>query len=404
MPAFHGRAEELASLRAELVAAHNAIPRLVLVDGEPGAGKSALLERFALEAREARLRRLRLYHLSPDEGEVYEPLLHAARAITSFPLYRRYAGPRQARRGNRGLLAEWLGAIPIWGDVVGAVAETAAAISRRRSPLPAGLDEDLGLILRAARRRTLVLLVDDAHRVGPPVAQRMRALFSAAGEGVRLLVVCACRTAAPGAPPAPVHRFTTSIGSGRVSTLRLSPLDSVALATLIRDRVPGAPESLVGLLTQVGGGNPGLAITCLERMIHRGHVRERGGAWEVPAAVPEDCLSGHGDSLADLGGLEQETAHLIRDASVLGDSFLALTLCRLLQEDELKVEDHLHAAARYGLLESVGETEENGELTTRYRFTSPARRLALYRSLPGERRDALESRLGGLSGHRQPRR
>lgn len=396
MPGLHGRTAELEALRAELVAAQNGIPRLVLIEGEAGAGKSALLARFAEEVRRARIRGIRLYSVSPDEGDLYEPLLHASRIATSFARYRRHAGPRQARRGNRGLLFEWLGTIPIWGDLMGAVAETVDALSRRRSRLQSGLDEDLGLLLRAARRRVLVLLVDDVQRAEAPAAERMRMLFAAAGEGTRLLVVCACRSAAPGAPPSPAHHRLRTLGSGRMSLLRLGALDDQPFTRLVQERVPNAPDGFIAQLRQASGGNPGLAVDCLERLLHRGVLRLGESGWQVPATIPSDALDGSAGGMADLAELDDEIADLVRNATVLGETFLALTLASLLDEDELTVEDGLVAAADYGVLELVGEAEEDGELTTRYRFASPARQAALYRSLPPDRRGKLEARLSAL--------
>ncbi len=101
---FVGRAGELAILDAELQAVRAGRPRVVLVEGEAGIGKSSLLSRFVSAQRDVCLLRA-----SGDEAEILlawglaDQLLVAAGPCRFTPRRaRRYACPGCGRRpGSR---------------------------------------------------------------------------------------------------------------------------------------------------------------------------------------------------------------------------------------------------------------------------------------------------------------
>jgi len=72
---FVGRTAELAALDAEMQTVRDAEPRVVLVKGEPGIGKSSLLSRFL-----SRHRDLTVLRASGDDAE----MLLAGESPTSF--------------------------------------------------------------------------------------------------------------------------------------------------------------------------------------------------------------------------------------------------------------------------------------------------------------------------------
>src|SRR4051794_5587612 len=63
-PAFVGRTDELETFEQELAAARSGRPRVVLLEGPAGIGKTTLVEQFVASARDARVVRA-----SGDESE-----------------------------------------------------------------------------------------------------------------------------------------------------------------------------------------------------------------------------------------------------------------------------------------------------------------------------------------------
>lgn len=171
---------------------------IVVVHGSAGAGQSEMLEAFAhMAARGGRRPRPRVLLLQPTPTEAYRPLTHAA--LASRPsLYRRFGGERQARNVARSLAVEWLGAIPGYGDLIGAIGATAEALSRRRYthglPQLAVTENVAAALWVAARRRTLVLCIDAAERMSAAELRLLVPLLNEAPANVRLLVVAACDT------------------------------------------------------------------------------------------------------------------------------------------------------------------------------------------------------------------
>lgn len=186
------------TLREALEHANAGGTHIVVVHGVVGAGSSALLEAFAHMAARGRRPRPRVLLLQPSPTEPYRPFTHAA--LASRPtLYRRLGGERQARDVARSLAVEWLGAVPGWGDLIGAIGATAEALRRRRDahglPRLAVTENVAAALWVAARRRTLVLCIDDAERMSAADLKLLVPLLREAPATARLLVVAACDAA-----------------------------------------------------------------------------------------------------------------------------------------------------------------------------------------------------------------
>jgi predicted ATPase len=128
-------------------------------------------------------------------------------------------------------------------------------------------------------------------------------------------------------------------------------------------------------------------------LIESGAVRFEANEWKFEADATQFDSPAIGESFVDLSAIHPSIAEIVQAASVLGDEFDALTLARLLERDELAVEDQLALGMHYGVLERIGEIElPDDELTTSYRFAASHVRAALLRALPPEQRRALEQR------------
>lgn len=397
--AFHGREDEMALLVHYLNRAVAGDQQLVLLQGDAGVGKTALLQAFARRPRKRR-RGPRFFYLRAPEGEVYRPVHHAALAATSRRLYAKLGGKQQATEMARGLMGEWLGVIPIWGDLLGAVAGTVDVLRRRKRQRAFEeidtLDEDIQALLEASRRRPLVLLLDELERADEAAIARLAALIETADEGARILIVGAYRPTAPGIADPPVHslRGTLPHKGEFFLHLPLLGLAADAVADWLAHQLPGAdiPAELTEWIVKTTGGHPAAIESTLSHLQEIGAIRRESGGWVLDLDRLE--VSAADSPLADLRAVEPGTAEVVQVASLLGAEFDSVTLARLLERDELAVEDDLALGMRYGLLECRGELElQSGDVATAYRFASPHLHATLRQALPAERQASLQARL-----------
>ncbi len=383
---FAGCRAELYLLAQCLHQARRGEPQVVLIEGEPGIGKTALLRAFAA-TREPRDERLRLLFLQPPGVAEYDPVPQAALGLTAKRLYDRVGGRREAKD----LLLEWMGVIPGWGDLVAAVSATADALRRRRGEGRVE-DEDVEALLAAARR-PLVLLFDDLHQAEREAIARLEVLIRALGKRRRLLLVGVYRPAVRGAEDPPIRQLVAALPPGSVRHRKLRALIPKEINLWLDKQFPRAVRDAAFLdwLLEATGGHPATIERTLAHLLARSAIRFVDRHWEVEAdrSLLERPQT---ESISvDLSGIRPEVAAIVQSASVLGEEFDGSALAQLLDQDELYVEDQLALAVHHGLLQIIGEaTLPDGDIATLYRFTTPYLRSALYHTLSAERRAALE--------------
>jgi hypothetical protein len=351
--------------------------RIVLVRGEPRSGRTALLEVFARTAVSKRWRRPRVLLLQPTPDEAYRPVVHAALA-SSPGLYRRLGGEQQARE----LAVEWVGAIPAIGDLLAAISLTADAL--RRGPGRAGLpalalrDENIEAIWLRARRRPLVLCIDDADRMSDTDAERLAPLVAEAPPDVRLLVVATC---APGllGSDSPLHELPRALPPQQLHMLELTGLATADIELLLDVMFPGTrhTDGFAQWLADFTDGHAGRLTDLLDRARREGALHDRHGAWQVDT----DALTPIAQALAyaaDFTRVDDATRNLLRSASALAEPFAALDLARLVQHDPLEVEDRLAIAERAQIVVYTGDTAVGDAATSTFRFASRALRRACH--------------------------
>jgi hypothetical protein len=217
-PALVGRRGELGLLRGELDAVRAGRPRLVILEGPAGVGKTALVRRFLREAGD--LRTLRA------TGEEVEALL------------------------PYGVAAQLVRAAQV--DVPDALSGLGAPGSQSRDPIlvGAGLVELLGTLQNGP---PVGLVIDDAQWADRPSLQAL--LFALRRlEADRILALLSTRESVPGELLEGMHRL---VDNGRGTQLRLTGLDTAGIRELgvlmgfeqlsmrtaerIRDHTQGSP-------------------------------------------------------------------------------------------------------------------------------------------------------------------
>lgn len=408
-PQFRGRVRELALLSEHLRRAVAGAQQLVLIEGDPGVGKSALLRAFA-RAGEGAAHRARYFYLSAPEAGDYLPVEHAALAIRRRA-YKRFGRDRQATELAASLAVDWVSAVPVWGNLFGAVGATLRALRRRRRPPGTTshplADEHTAALIRAAKRRPLVLLLDDLHRADEEAVSRLETLITVADEGERIMIVGAYRPPAPGLRAPPIHALRKRLPEqDEIYTYhRLEALAAPDLAAWLREHFGASPaEEFVSWLHGATGGHPATVVATVRHLLSTGAVTRDGDGWHYSTDAKLLELPAVGHSFGDLSALNPHIAEVVISAAALGDEFDAASLSDVLQRHELVVEDQLALGVHYGLLVNLGERRaSDGDPTTAYRFTSGHLRAALLASMETSRRALLEERAAALRSGSSPR-
>ncbi|MGH9304037.1 MAG: ATP-binding protein, partial [Acidimicrobiales bacterium] len=170
------------------------------------------------------------------------------------------------------------------------------------------------------------------------------------------------------------------------SSLSLDPLEKDSMSQLIDDLVPGLGEEQRSLITSRAEGIPLFAVECVRSLIDTGSVVATGSGYrlagEIGALPVPDTL--HGLLASRLDALEDETRSLLGAASVLGSSFAAEALVFVTRRDRDVVAHGLAELVRRGVLEVSADplSPERGD----YRFAQEMLREVAYETSPKKER------------------
>ena len=376
---FVGREREIAELEAHLAAAETGRGGVVLLGGEPGIGKTRLLDELGVRARARGV--LPLWGRCWEEGgaPAYWPWVQMVRAGL------RHDDPAHvvATIGNQAVL---LGTL---------VPELRAAPPAPRTVLPAaGLESEqrrfalfdaVASFFRAiaARKRVLVLL-DDVHAADGP-SLRLLAFLARELHDAAVLVVGAHRLAGLRASPILTETLAEVAREGAAVQLGGLPERDVARFIEVRAGVRPATGVVADLCRQTGG-NPFFLDEVVRLLIADGRLTRAGGLTGARLGVPvrvRDTIERR------LEPLSAECRALLCAAAVVGHEF---TL------QQLTVITCTAPAAALGLLDEalaagiVGRAASGGI----FRFVHILFREFLYESLPDTERSALHGRFGSF--------
>jgi DNA-binding SARP family transcriptional activator len=337
-----GRRPELAVLDSVLDAALDARAGTAVLIGEPGIGKSRLLQEAAARAS-ARGLAVLTGRCSQDEGA--PPLWPWTAVLRDL----RVAVPDTGRPDDPDLLSAET-AQPANGFGSGDAARFAVweAVAER--------------LVTAARQRPLLILLDDLHWADASSLKLLRHVVDTVRDG-RLAIVGARRPLPePSGALAAVGEAFARRGAAR---LELTGLDTDDVRWLLRSttgREP-SPEQAQGLRDRTGG-NPFF----LTEVVRMGAATDSA---EIPSAVTDVVV-------ARVGRLPEVTRSLLRDAAVLGGQFDTGLLAEVSGVSPERVLDDLDPAVAEGLV-----TEQDVDA---YRFSHALVRDAVYAGIPASRR------------------
>jgi class 3 adenylate cyclase/tetratricopeptide (TPR) repeat protein len=343
-----GRDAELLTIRELFhAAADRRVPRLVLVSGPAGVGKSRLgweFEKYA-DGLAERMHWHRGRCLSYGDGVAFWALAEMVRQRLGI-------AEEDSAEAAAGKLADGL------DRLVSDLAERAYVGARLGRLLGVAVDGDDGMALareelfagwrlffeRLAAELPVVLLIEDAQYADTGLLDFLDHLI----DWVRDLPVYVLAFARP-----ELGEARPGFGTGRNrSTLTLDPLDAASMDQLVDALVPGMPARARAKITGQAQGIPLFAVETIRSLIDRDIVQAREGVYRLTGDVGELAVPDglHALLAARLDALDPDLRRLVADAAVLGSTFPAEALIAVSGQDEAPVRAALAELVRREVL------------------------------------------------------
>lgn len=370
------RDEELARLRAAFDSAAAGAPRVVVVSGEPGLGKTRLVEQLIAWAtrQEAEV----VSGRAAEEGvttpyalwvQALEALAHDLAPETLRAAAGEYAAELQRLLPN----------VPVAGAP--SPAEAAPDPDRARDRLFAGVAH---LLRELAGAHPMVLFFDDLQSAD---TGSLRLLESVAGNlgTSRLLLLAVHRPSPPGSPSVLTEVIAALAGrpDAVAVPLRGLPLPAVRQLVLAHVKTKAFPDEFVLQIFERTGGNPYFVEELVRSLRDAGLLPSDTGEtvrkWPTSLPLPDSVRRLLRRRLEQV---DDELGNFLRTVSVLGPDFPSEPLGRLtgLAPDPLL--DRLGAALRSGLLKE--RVDDQG--AARYAFADRLLWETVYGDAPVTRR------------------
>jgi DNA-binding winged helix-turn-helix (wHTH) protein len=390
---FVERDNELAALYAAFERTLSGTPQLVLVAGEPGIGKTRLLEEFALTTRDDGAVVLLGRAIEGEGAPAFWPWVQIIRTCVDI--------------SDADTLPRALG--PLASSLLTMVPELSEQLPDL--PPPPELDPDqarfrlfdavAALLSRAASERPLVVLLDDLHRADTASTK----LLQFATREIRDAPILFIGTYRDAELPPESSRAKTLSDLAREEPTRCIHLRGLTLdgvEEFVHHSAPqqhAAPDSLVTALYDQTGGNPFFLTQVVHLLAAEGRLDGFGSDTSWKLHLP----GGIRDAVArQLDGLPPATRRALAVAAVAGREFESPVVASASDSNPATTAGHLEPA-----LEARIVTTVPGHVS-RYCFAHVLLRDCIYDALPTLDRVHLHERIAEAleqfhAGHLAPR-
>jgi DNA-binding winged helix-turn-helix (wHTH) protein/predicted ATPase len=388
-----GREAELARLVELYGRVGGGRRQVVFVTGEPGIGKTTLVEAFTTEVARGRAGLVARGRCLEQRGspEPYLPVFDALDRLC------RDDGEAPALLSR--LAPTWLVQMPALVGPGDRADLERRALGGTRDRM---LREAAQALEAVAARRPLVLVLEDLHWADPSTVDLLDWL-ARRDTPARLLVVGTYRPADALAGGAPIGDTGADLRlRGLADELRLGELGPASVAAVLERRLPGAevPDDLARLVHRRTDGVPLFVVQLAQAWTDADVLRPVAGQWEL-APSPDGADRQVPDDLRrllelQLERLDADDLAMLEAAAVGGIAFAAATAASGGPEGVEAVERRCAALARQGrFLRATGPVAwPDGTVSAGFRFTHDLHRTVLYDRIPAGRRARLHAAVG----------
>jgi len=371
--------------------------RVVFITGEPGIGKTSLGDQFLRRTRKQRPALLISRGRCVEQygtGEAYLPFLDAMGGLLQAP------GRERIAAVMRTYAPTWCMELPTAfassGSLEKLQQETIGATKER---MMREMGDALGIL---ATNSPVVLVLEDLHWADPSSIDLLRHLCQRINTQ-RLLIAGTFR-------PEDVERSGHPLKSFKAEMKAHNLCEEIALSSLSREHIAeyvdatfapnDFPAELTSLVHDKTEGHPLFAANLLQYLSERGDLVKANSRWSLVRPLAEMDLeapeSVRGMISKKIDALDAEERRALQYASIEGTEFLSIVTAKLLDVDEIDLEERLAQIGKtHRLIETLEEEElPDGSLTTRYRFAHALYQNFLYGDLVNKRRVALHQQAG----------
>lgn len=394
-PRLVGRSAALAALRGYLTEASRGQRQFVSVAGEPGIGKTALVDEFRRQAS-ARMRGLRVALGQCVEGfgsqEGYYPMLEALGQLCRSPV-------------GETVVDTLASQAPTWLVQFPALLKREHRETLQRELLGATRERMLREIGDALETLTatdpLLLIFEDLQWVDHSSVDLLSALARRRGPA-RLMLVATNRSVEMMPSDHPLRALKQDLlMRGLCREIRLEALAETEVAEYLAGRNPetSLPKGLARFVHRNSGGNPLFMTVALDHLTRRGLISHENGAWkltvpleQIEVGVPEDLRQMIEAQIERLSAEEQRALEV---ASVAGAVF-SVGICATAVGVYPDHFEDLYAslARRYRIVRPADPRQfPDGSGSPRYEFVHALYREVLYQRQPRRQRAKLHRRI-----------
>jgi tetratricopeptide (TPR) repeat protein len=387
-----GREPELSALLDAFESSRHGRAFMVCVSGEPGIGKTTLVETFLRSLADSSAHFTAVGRCSERlaGAEAYLPLLDAIDDLMNED------GAGELRELLQSLAPSWAGMLAGSNASLEASPEGHAQSQERLKRELAAFFEQVCV------RQPLVLLIEDIHWADVSTVDLVGYVLTRL-RGSRLLGIATYRPAELQLSSHPFLALKLDLQTrGGAREIPLTFLTEEYVGKFISDRFPKNefPSAFTELVHSRTEGSPLFVEDLLRYLKSRGAIVEADGSWTIPESLPdlEHDIPESMRSMVErkVNQLDPANRNLLAAASVQGHSFDSAIVARTLNLDTAEVEDRLETLDRiHGFVRRAGEREfPGGEISGRYRFVHVLYQNSLYASLSVSRRVSLSKAVG----------